>query len=89
MFVVQEQLQSEVVLREKQVSELERLASESQVGVAEGVASLQERESEVERLAREVEEERGGRERLERDLAAAAGNKEETERVLSEEVSLW
>ena len=83
---MQEQLQSEVVLREKQVSELEKLASESQVGVTEGVASLQEREREVERLGREVEEER---ERRERDLAAAAGNKEETEQVLSEEVSLW
>ena len=84
----QEQLESEVVLREKQVSELESLASESQVGVAEGVASLQEREKEVERLGREVEEERGRRERLEKDLAAAAGNKEEMKRVLSEEVSL-
>ena len=69
------------------MSELERLASESQVGVAEGVASLQEREREVERLGREVEEERERRERLERDLAAIAGNKEEIERVLSEEVS--
>ena len=73
-------------MREKQVSELERLVSESQVGVAEGVVSLQEREKEVERLAREMEEERERRERLERDLAAVAGNKEETERVLSEEV---
>ena len=69
------------------MSELEELVSESQVGVAEGVASLEEREQEVERLESEMEKERERRERLERDLAAIAGNKEETERVLSEEVS--
>lgn len=84
---VQEQLQGDIVSREKQVRELEKLVSETELSREESVASLREHEEHVQVMERELEEAKQARERVQQELAAASGNREETERILTEEVT--
>lgn len=87
MRCVQEQLQADIVSRENQVTELEKLVSETELSREESAASLREHEEHVRVMERELEEVKKARERVQQELAAASGNKEETERILTAEVA--